>query len=84
MANIMDLLMDFKRTVKINDNISFLYIMYQVRRYSLYRMVMWAANGISSGYLMPSLYAIPVVASQQNFSSSTDEMATGLYGNTQW
>jgi hypothetical protein len=32
MANIMDLLMDYKRTVKINDNISFLYIIYQVRR----------------------------------------------------
>jgi chitin synthase len=30
MANIMDLLMDYKRTVKINDNISFLYIIYQV------------------------------------------------------
>jgi hypothetical protein len=30
MANIMDLLMDYKRTVKINDNISFLYILYQV------------------------------------------------------
>lgn len=28
--NILDLLMDYKRTVKINDNISFLYIVYQV------------------------------------------------------
>jgi hypothetical protein len=32
MANIMDLLADYKRTVKINDNISFLYITYQVCR----------------------------------------------------
>jgi chitin synthase len=32
MANILDLLMDYKRTVKINDNISFLYIVYQVCR----------------------------------------------------
>lgn len=32
MANIMDLLTDYKRTVKVNDNISFLYIVYQVRR----------------------------------------------------
>lgn len=29
MANIMDLLMDYKRTVKVNNNISFLYILYQ-------------------------------------------------------
>jgi len=28
-ANIMDLLMDYRRTIKINDNISMLYIMYQ-------------------------------------------------------
>lgn len=28
--NILDLLMDYKRTVKINDNISFWYIVYQV------------------------------------------------------
>ena len=32
MANILDLLMDYKRTVKINNNISFLYIVYQVCR----------------------------------------------------
>ena len=32
MANILDLLNDYKRTVKINDNISFIYILYQVRR----------------------------------------------------
>ena len=32
MANILDLLMDAKRTVKINNNISFLYIVYQVCR----------------------------------------------------
>jgi len=32
MANILDLLMDAKRTVKINNNISYLYIVYQVRR----------------------------------------------------
>ena len=31
MANILDLLMDAKRTVKINNNISYLYIVYQVR-----------------------------------------------------
>jgi chitin synthase len=31
MANILDLLMDYKRTVKVNNNISFLYIVYQVR-----------------------------------------------------
>ena len=31
MANIMDLLMDAKRTVKINNNISYIYILYQVR-----------------------------------------------------
>lgn len=30
MANIMDLLMDYKRTIKINDNISLPYIIYQV------------------------------------------------------
>lgn len=30
MANILDLLADSKRTVKVNDNISTLYIMYQV------------------------------------------------------
>ena len=30
-ANIMDLLVDYKRTVKINDNISVPYIFYQVR-----------------------------------------------------
>ena len=30
-ANIFDLLMDYKRTVKINDNISLPYIWYQVR-----------------------------------------------------
>ncbi|XP_037922524.1 chitin synthase chs-2 isoform X1 [Hermetia illucens] len=29
-ANIMDLLQDYKRTIKINDNISFLYICYQM------------------------------------------------------
>ncbi|XP_053696809.1 chitin synthase chs-2 [Sabethes cyaneus] len=29
-ANIMDLLMDYKRTIKINDNISLLYIFYQM------------------------------------------------------
>lgn len=29
-ANIMDLLMDAKRTIKINDNISLLYISYQI------------------------------------------------------
>lgn len=32
-ANILDLLMDYKRTVKINDNISVLYIIYQVSKY---------------------------------------------------
>jgi chitin synthase len=32
MANILDLLMDAKRTVKINNNISYIYIVYQVRR----------------------------------------------------
>jgi chitin synthase len=32
MANILDLLMDAKRTVKINNNISYIYILYQVRR----------------------------------------------------
>jgi len=32
MANLLDLLMEAKRTVKINDNISYLYIVYQVRR----------------------------------------------------
>jgi len=31
MANIMDLLTDYKRTIKINDNISMPYIAYQVR-----------------------------------------------------
>lgn len=31
MANIMDLLQDYKRTIKINDNISLPYIAYQVR-----------------------------------------------------
>lgn len=30
MANIMDLLMDYKKTIKINDNISLPYISYQV------------------------------------------------------
>ncbi|PSN55453.1 hypothetical protein C0J52_05692 [Blattella germanica] len=30
MANIMDLLMDYKRTIRINDNISLLYILYQL------------------------------------------------------
>lgn len=30
-ANIMDLLMDYKHTIKINDNISLPYISYQVR-----------------------------------------------------
>jgi chitin synthase len=30
MANIIDVLMNYKRTVKINDNISFFYIVYQV------------------------------------------------------
>lgn len=30
LANIMDLLMDYKRTIKINDNISLLYIFYQM------------------------------------------------------
>lgn len=30
-ANILDLLMDYKRTVNVNDNISQLYILYQVR-----------------------------------------------------
>jgi chitin synthase len=33
MANIMDLLADSKRTVNINNNISFLYIVYQVNCY---------------------------------------------------
>jgi hypothetical protein len=32
MANIIDLLMEYKQTVKINDNISFFYIVYQVCR----------------------------------------------------
>lgn len=31
-ANIMDLLVDYKKTVKINDNISMPYIAYQVRQ----------------------------------------------------
>lgn len=30
MANIMDLLMDYKKTIKINDNISMPYISYHV------------------------------------------------------
>lgn len=30
LANIMDLLMDYKRTIKINDNISLMYIFYQM------------------------------------------------------
>ena len=30
MANILDLLMDYKRTIAINENISLLYIIYQV------------------------------------------------------
>jgi chitin synthase len=39
MANLMDFLMDYKQTVKINDNISFLYILYQVcRSISIYRV----------------------------------------------
>lgn len=32
MANIFDLLLDYKRTVAINENISMLYIFYQVRQ----------------------------------------------------
>jgi chitin synthase len=31
MANIMDLLGDYRRTVKVNDNLSILYMFYQVR-----------------------------------------------------
>jgi chitin synthase len=39
MANILDLLVNSKRTVKINDNISYLYILYQVcRSISIYRV----------------------------------------------
>lgn len=33
MANIMDLLQDYKRTIKINDNISMPYIAYQVSEF---------------------------------------------------
>ena len=33
MANIMDLLQDYKRTIKINDNISLPYIFYQASIY---------------------------------------------------
>lgn len=33
MANIMDLLMDYKKTIKINDNISMPYISYHVPKY---------------------------------------------------
>jgi chitin synthase len=35
MANIMDLLMDYKLTIKVNDSISFPYIVYQVCIYAL-------------------------------------------------
>lgn len=34
-ANILDLLMDYKRTIKINDNISRLYILYQVKLHTI-------------------------------------------------
>jgi chitin synthase len=44
LANIMDLLTSSKRTVKINDNISFLYIVYQVCR-------SMSINRVSSKYL---------------------------------
>ena len=30
MANILDLLLDYKRTIQVNDNISLPYIFYQV------------------------------------------------------
>jgi chitin synthase len=44
MANIMDLLGSYKETVKINDNISFFYIVYQVCR-------SMSINRVSSQYL---------------------------------
>ena len=34
MANILDLLQDYKRTIQINDNISLPYIFYQVHLYA--------------------------------------------------
>lgn len=42
MANIMDLLQDYKRTIKVNDNISLPYIAYQVRY--LFKIVLFRGN----------------------------------------
>jgi cellulose synthase/poly-beta-1,6-N-acetylglucosamine synthase-like glycosyltransferase len=45
-ANTMDLFSDYKRTVKINNNISFLYIVYLVRRsISINRVVSQICDG---------------------------------------
>jgi len=44
MANILDLLMDYKRTIRVNPDISYLYIMYQVKDYSFYLMPCMLSN----------------------------------------
>lgn len=62
-ANIMDLLVDYKKTIKINDNISLPYISYQVGPFDvritvkckatllLYRYYLWVAQ-----FSAPALY----------------------------
>jgi cellulose synthase/poly-beta-1,6-N-acetylglucosamine synthase-like glycosyltransferase len=67
MANILDLLMNYKQTVKINDNISFPFILYQVcRSISINRVssqnLWWFQLSIERRYIHAFTYKVPVVS----------------------